>query len=211
MDMEHNVTYPILSFGKLPNEFILDFLIKGENNMTSRSVRDGVFLVAGFHYFMAAIVLIGTAGILAYGLNPPIQAGAEGATPNLFLPITGSILGLILCITYLTVGAGLTRLKNNSRMTAIFLSGLGLMGGFIGVLVSIGASAFGNPNPNWMTVGLLGVGTICFYALFAMVDIFVLFFLFNKRVREVFYSEEWAANAADKDDLETDETSELDA
>jgi len=178
--------------------------------MTSRSVRDGVFLVAGFHYFMAAIVLLGTAGILAYGLNPPIQTGVEGTTQNMFLPITGSIIGLILCITYITVGAGLSRLKNNSRMTAIFLSGLGLMGGFIGVLVSIGASAFGQPNPNWMTVGLLGVGTICFYALFAMVDIFVLFFLFNKRVREVFYAEEWAANLADQEELEMDETSQMD-
>jgi len=30
MDMELNVIYPILNFGKSPIEFILDLLIKGE-------------------------------------------------------------------------------------------------------------------------------------------------------------------------------------
>jgi len=173
--------------------------------MTSRSVRDGVFLVGGFHYFMAAIILLGTAGIFVYSLLPPIQGTANGSTQNLFLPFTGIILGLILCGMYAFVGAGLIRLKNSSRMTAIFLSGLGLMSGFIGVLVSIGASVFSNPNPNWLTVGLLGVGTICIYAIVAMIDIFILFFLFNKHVREVFYAEEWAAAVAEQEALGLDE------
>ncbi len=176
--------------------------------MTSRSVRDGVFLVAGFHYFMAAIILLGTAGIFAYGLTPPMQAAADGSSRNLFLPISGSLLGLILCIVYLVVGVGLSRLKNNSRMTAIFLSGLGLMGGFIGVLASIGASAFGNTNPNWMAVGLWGVGAICFYSLFAMMDIFILFFLFNKSVRDVFYAEELATSIAEQELMDMDGTSQ---
>jgi hypothetical protein len=165
--------------------------------MTSRSVRDGVFLVGGFHYFMAAVLLLATAGIFVFGLLPPMQEGIVGSTQGLFLPFTGIILGIILCCMYAIVGAGLIRLKNSSRMSAIFLSGLGLMGGFIGVLGAVGASVFGNPNPNWITITLIGAGTICFYAITAIMDIFVLFFLFNKRVREVFYAEEWAANMAD--------------
>lgn len=177
--------------------------------MTSRSVRDGVFLVGGFHYFMAAIILLGTAGIFVYSILPPAQSGTAAMTQDLFLPFTGIILGLILCCMYAIVGAGLIRLKNSARMSAIFLSGLGLMGGFIGVLGSIGASVFGNANPNWLTISLIGVGTICFYALIALMDIFILFFLFNKRVREVFYAEEWAANIAEQEALGLEENPQL--
>ena len=171
--------------------------------MTSRSVRDGVFLVGGFHYFMAVIFLLATAGIFVFGLMPSLQG--TNASQGLFLPFTGLILGLVLCIMYAVVGAGLIRLKNSSRMSAIFLSGLGLMGGFVGVLGAVGASIFGNPNPNWITITLIGAGTICFYAITAIMDIFVLFFLFNKNVREVFYAEEWAANMAEQEVLEIDE------
>jgi hypothetical protein len=177
--------------------------------MTSRSVRDGVFLVGGFHYFIAAIILIGTAGLFVYSILPPIQDGTGAVTQNIFLPFTGIILGLILCGMYTVVGAGLIRLKNSSRMSAIFLSGLGLMGGFIGVLASLGASVFGNPNPNWITIGLIGAGTICLYALVALMDIFILFFLFNKNVREVFYAEEWTATVAEQESLELEENPQL--
>ncbi|MBI9048253.1 MAG: hypothetical protein JEZ00_02450 [Anaerolineaceae bacterium] len=177
--------------------------------MTSRSVRDGVFLVGGFHYFMAGVILLGTAGLFVFSLLPPMQNGTVGLTQNLFLPFTGIILGLILCGMYAIVGAGLIRLKNSSRMTAIFLSGLGLMGGFIAVLGTVGASVFGNPNPNWLTITLIGAGTICFYAIVALMDIFILFFLFNKRVREVFYAEEWATNIAEQDALGLEENPQL--
>ena len=40
-------------------------------------------------------------------------------------------------------------------------------------------------------------------------DIFILFFLFNKRVREVFYAEEWAANIAEQESLGLEENPQL--
>ena len=169
--------------------------------MTSRSVRDGVFLVGGFHYFMAVVFFLATAAIFVFGLLPSLQGEVS---QGMFVPFVGIIIGLVLCILYAVVGARLIRLKNSSRMSAVFLSGLGLMGGFIGVLGAVGTSVFGNPNPNWITITLIGAGTICFYAITAIMDIFILFFLFNKTVREVFYAEEWATNMVDQDALEID-------
>jgi hypothetical protein len=75
-------------------------------------------------------------------------------------------------------------------MAAIFLSMLGLLSGFVGAIGSFASALTNTVNPNWVSVGMVGMATLCAYSLIAFLDIFVLIFLFNNRVRTLFYGGE---------------------
>ena len=100
--------------------------------MSNRSVRDGVILVGGFHFFMAVLCIVAVAAIFVYAVLPPINESVDGLTQALFLPVLGIVLGLIISGIYAAVGWGLMQLKNSARMSAIFIGALGIFGGFIG-------------------------------------------------------------------------------
>ena len=161
--------------------------------MSNRSVRDGVVLVGGFHFFMAVLCVVAVAAIFVYAVLPPIDENTAGITQALFLPVLGVVLGLIISGIYAAIGWGLMQLKNSARMAAIFLGALGIFGGFIGVLSSIASNIIGQAQPDWITIILVGLATICGYSLIGFMNIFILIFLFNSRVRAVFYGEEWVA------------------
>jgi hypothetical protein len=163
--------------------------------MSNRSVRDGVILVGGFHFFMAVLCLVAVSAIFVFSVLPPIESGGAVMTQDLFLPVLGIILGIIISSVYAFIGIGLIQLKNSARMTAIFMGALGIFGGFIGVMSSIATNIIGQTAPDWLSIVLVGLATICVYSLISFMNIFILIFLFNPKVRSVFYGEEWVAAA----------------
>jgi hypothetical protein len=166
-------------------------------DMKIRTIRDGIVLVAAFHYFLALLSLIGAAAIWIYLILPPVNAGAANLAQQIFFPAAGSIVGLVLTLVYVAVGTGLMRYSNPARITSIFLSILGLMSGFAGVVGSILIRLGGPTLPNLVSVFLIAAVSICVYSLIAFMDFFVLIFLFNSQVRSAFYGEPWAVEADD--------------
>lgn len=169
-------------------------------DMKYRTIRDGIVLVAAFHYLMALLSLVGAAAIFFYLVVPPMNANAENLTQQIFFPAVGAVVGLLLTVVYIVVGTSLVRFSNPARMTAIFLSIVGLMSGFAGVIGSIIIRMGGPTLPNLVSVILIAGITICVYTLLAFLDIFVLLFLFNRQVRGVFYKEPWALAEEDTPD-----------
>lgn len=167
--------------------------------MSNRSVRDGVILVGGFHFFMGVLCIVAVAAVFVFAVLPPISEKSSGLTQQLFLPVLGIVLGIIISIAYAAIGTGLIQFKNSARMLAIFMGVLGVFGGFVGVIGSIIANIVGQTAPDWVSIVLVGLASICFYALISFMNVFILIFLFNPRVRSIFYGEEWVANATDND------------
>jgi hypothetical protein len=162
--------------------------------MSNRSVRDGIILVGGFHFFMAVLCLVGVAAAFVFAVLPPIQQNVVGLAQKLFLPVLAMILGLIIAGIYAFIGFGLIRLQNSARMMAIFMGALGVFGGFIGVMSSIAANIIGQGQPDWLSIILVGFATVCLYTFISFMNIFILIFLYNPRLRVVFYGEDWVAN-----------------
>ncbi len=158
--------------------------------MSNQAMRDGITLAGGYHFFMTALCLLAAAAIFVFAVLPPMQSQSDQMAQQLFLPLTGVVFGVVLGGIYAIVGTGLLRLRNSSRLAAIFLSLLGLVSGFVGTMGSFASALTNTVNPNWVSVGLVGLVTLCAYSLIAFLDIFVLLFLFNKRVRTLFYGEE---------------------
>ncbi|MCJ7622319.1 MAG: hypothetical protein MUO76_02360 [Anaerolineaceae bacterium] len=165
--------------------------------MSNRSVRDGIILVGGFHFFMAILSLVAVAAIFVYTVLPPTESGTTRVAQDLFLPVLGMILGLIICGVYIIVGWGLIQLKNISRMISIFLAAIGIFGGFIGVIGSISTNVAGQAEPAWFSIIIVSMATICGYTLIGFMNIFLLIFLFHSRVRSLFYTEEWTPHQDD--------------
>ncbi|NPV86366.1 MAG: hypothetical protein HPY45_10210 [Anaerolineae bacterium] len=160
--------------------------------MSDRSIRDGVLLISGYHYFLAVLALVGVAAVIIYGIVP--QLGGEEVLGAVFVPVLLVLLGLVLAGFYVSVGLGLPKYRNSSRLVAIFLSVIGILSGFVAVLGLMVIRITSTLVPNWIAVIMVGMIAICVYALIAFMDVFVLVFLFNGRVREAFY----------KTDLDTD-------
>ena len=159
--------------------------------MSNRTLRDGVILVGGFHFLMAIFSLVAVAAILVYSVLPLLETETASLAQDMFLPVVGMILGLIICGVYLIVGWGLVQLKNSARMIAIFLAALGIFGGFVGVIGSISSNVAGQAEPAWIMIILVSLATVCGYTLIGFMNIFLLIFLFTPKVRSAFYSEEW--------------------
>jgi hypothetical protein len=166
--------------------------------MSARSVRDGVVLVSAYHYFLALASLVGSLTLLVYAVIPPLTGSGEGIAGKIFFPIIGLILGLILTGLYISVAIGITRYNNASRVVGIFLAALGLLSGFVSVLGSLAITLTGNAVPDWLAVTMIGAIAVCVYAVFAFMDLFVLIFLFNNRVRSAFYGWEGFAPESEK-------------
>jgi hypothetical protein len=164
--------------------------IKEKGEMSNQAMRDGITLAGGYHFFMTALSLLAAAAIFVFAVLPPLQNQSDQLAQQLFLPLTGVVFGVVLGIIYAIVGTGLLRLRNSSRMAAIFLSMLGLLSGFVGAIGSFASALTNTVNPNWVSVGMVGMATLCAYSLIAFLDIFVLIFLFNNRVRTLFYGGE---------------------
>lgn len=158
-------------------------------NNNDKTVWDGVILVASYHFLLALVSLLGAAAILVFAIIPNLSSTAANPQ-SVFLPIIGSLVGLILCIWYGLIGSGLIQLKNSARMGAVFLALFGAVGGLF-VLMGAGIPVINGLLPDIAAVTGIVVAGLCGYTLMTFFDIVVLIFLFSGRVRAVFYGEPW--------------------
>jgi hypothetical protein len=156
-------------------------------NTKERVIHDQVSLASAYHFLMAIAYLIGAAAIFVYAILPILSGGSTGLAQKLFLPITGTILSLLLVGLYAVTGKDLLKMRNSARMGAVFLALLGIIGGLFGQAGAV-ALGIGSLTPNWLAVVGLGLGSIATYALTAGVDLVILLFLIKEPVREVFYA-----------------------
>lgn len=157
--------------------------------MTDRSLRDGIGLVSAFHFFLAIASLVAAIAILVLGIMGPINSNDPQSGDKLLLPIIGLVLSLSLIVVYLIVGTGLLRYNNTARLIAIFLGILGLMSGFLIIAGTVVINLSGTMTPNWVSVVTTGLMVVCGYSILGFMDIFVLVFLMNQKVKTLFYSE----------------------
>lgn len=162
-------------------------------NNSDKTVWDGVILVASYHFLLALISLLGAAAIVVFAIIPNMQKTSEPSA--IFLPIIGVVLGIILCGWYAVIASGLISLKNSARMGAVFLALFGSVGGLF-VLLGAGIPAVNNLIPDYAAVTGVVVAGLCAYILMTVFDLIVLVFLFNRRVRAVFYGEPWNPDSA---------------
>lgn len=158
-------------------------------NQSDKTVRDGVMLVASYHFLMAILSLLGALAIVIFAILPAVNTPA---TPNsIFIAAVGVVVGLFLAIFYGVTGSGLIQLKNSARMGAVFLALFGTIAGLF-VLIGAGIPAINKLLPDMAAVSGVIVSGLCGYALMAVLDLTVLTFLFNRRVRSIFYGEPYA-------------------
>jgi len=162
-------------------------------NNSDKTVWDGVILVASYHFLMALISLLGAAAIVVFAILPNMTANSEPSA--IFLPIIGVVLGVILSCWYGVIGSGLISLKNSARMGAVFLALFGSVGGLF-VLLGAGIPAVNNLLPDIAAVTGVVIAGLCGYILMTVFDLIVLVYMFNRRVRAVFYGEPWNPETA---------------
>ncbi len=153
---------------------------------SDKTVRDGVMLVASYHFLLAILSLVGSLAIVIFAVLPAVNAPA--ASNSIFIAVVGIVIGVFLAIFYAVTGSGLIKLKNSARMGAVFLALFGTIAGLF-VLIGAGISTINKLLPDMAAVAGVIVGGLCGYALLTVLDLAVLTFLFNKRVRAMFYGE----------------------
>ncbi|NMB54284.1 MAG: hypothetical protein GYA15_06240 [Leptolinea sp.] len=158
-------------------------------NNNDKSVWDGVILVASYHFLMAVICILGAAATVVFAIIPNLTTASTNPQ-SVFGPVIGAFFGLILCIWYASIGSGLIRLKNSSRMGAVFLALFGVIGGLF-VVLGAGIPVINSLLPDVGAVTGVAVASICGYSVMTFLDIIVLIFLYSGRVRAVFYGEPW--------------------
>ncbi|MBA4383559.1 MAG: hypothetical protein C0410_02365 [Anaerolinea sp.] len=158
-------------------------------NQSDKTVRDGVMLVASYHFLMAILSLVGALAIVIFAILPAISTPETSNT--IFIAAVGVVVGLFLAIFYGVTGSGLIQLKNSARMGAVFLALFGTIAGLF-VLIGAGIPAINKLLPDMAAVAGVIVSGLCGYALLTVLDLTVLTFLFNRRVRSLFYGEPYA-------------------
>lgn len=97
---------------------------------------DGLTLIAGYHFLVAALFLAGTLILLL----PTAILGIVGMVddPDAFFGMVAvgfvALVTLVLCLLYLAVGYGLWTLRSWARVTAIALALVSLFGVPIGTI-----------------------------------------------------------------------------
>jgi hypothetical protein len=164
-------------------------------SQSDKTVRDGVMLVASYHFLLAILSLVGVIAILIFSIVPAFNG--TSASSSLFLPVVGVLVGIFLTIFYGVTASGLISLKNSARMGAVFLALFGTISGLF-ILIGAGIPVINNLLPDMASVAGVIVGGLCGYALLTVLDLAVLAFLFNKRVRSLFYGEPYAPENSEK-------------
>ena len=169
--------------------------------LSERGVRDGVVLIAAYHFLLSAASFLSMTAIFVYAILPAMSGASKGGVQSLYLPVLGAMVSLILTVAYLITGAGLIRVKNAARMAGIFLSLFGIVGGLFSVVGGV-VGSFNTLPSDWLSIGLVGLVLVCVYSMLVFLDLVTLIFLLNAQVRAVFYGEEWYAQAVEV--METD-------
>jgi hypothetical protein len=153
---------------------------------SDKTVRDGVMLVASYHFLLAILSLVGSLAIIIFAIVPSFSAAT--ASKSIFMPVVGVLVGIFLAIFYGITGSGLIGLKNTARMGAVFLALFGTIGGLF-IIIGAGIPLVGSLLPDTASVVGVIAGGLCGYALLTVLDLVVLAFMFNNRVRALFYGE----------------------
>ena len=162
--------------------------------ISERSAKDGINLFTAYHYLLAVLSLAGALAVIIFALFPAFSGESE---TGVFFPIVGLIVALALTGAYFYTARGLAATKNQARMYAIFLSFVGIFGGLIAIL-AVMVGLVNSPEPNWMNVGVTAFALIMGYSLLSFLDVFVLIFFTNDRIRSVFYGSDWLAQAKEE-------------
>lgn len=155
-------------------------------SQSDKTVRDGVMLVASYHFLLAILSLVGVLAIIMFAIVPTLTG--TSSSDSIFLPIVGVLVGIFLTIFYGVTASGLIALKNSARMGAVFLALFGTIAGLF-ILIGAGVPVVNTLLPDMASVAGVIVGGLCGYALLTVLDLTVLAFLFNRRVRALFYGE----------------------
>jgi len=165
--------------------------------MSDHTIKDGIGLISAFQFFLAVACLVAAVVIFVMGVLGPINSNDALLGEKLLLPVIGLILFLSLVVVYSMVGVGLLRYSNTARLAAIFLGMIGLMSGFLAVAGAVVINLTGTMTPNWVSILMSGLMVVCAYSIIGFVDVFVLIFLLNEKVRAFFYKFEVPAQAAE--------------
>lgn len=97
---------------------------------------DGLTLVAGYHFVVAALFLLGTIVMMIPTGILGIVSVVEDPDAMIAMFIVGfiAIITLVLCLLYLAVGYGLWTLKSWARVAALALAVVSLFGVPIGTI-----------------------------------------------------------------------------
>ena len=152
----------------------------------TRMVQDGIMLASAYHFLMAVLFVIGAIAIIFYAMVPPLVEASTEPAQSLFLPVVGLLVCAALAIGYGYVGSGLTKLNNSARMAAVFLALFGMLGGVFGVAGVLATSINTVTAPDLVRVGVIGLFVMGINFV-SILDIFLLFFLFQQDVRALFY------------------------
>lgn len=153
-----------------------------------RMVHDGIILAAAYHFLLALVFIIGAIAIIFYSFLPPILNPDAEIPHTLFFPIIGFVLSVTLAIGYGYVGTGLMKMKNTARMAAVFLALFGVLLGVFGVAGVLATSLNNMTTPDLVLIGAVAVAAMLLNFI-SILDIFILFFLFQTNVRSLFYGE----------------------
>lgn len=170
---------------------------------SDKLIRDQVSLFAAYHFILALVYLIIAAAIVVYAVIPSPEETSANNPQQLFLPLTGLFVCLILVVIYGVIGSGLMRMNNSARMGAVFFALFGIVGGIFAVFGTF-AGGIDSLAPDWLKIVLIGLLAICIYVLTAVIDTVMLFFLLNRRVRNVFYGEESAIELSEEGSVASD-------
>jgi hypothetical protein len=80
--------------------------------LSERGVRDGVVLIAAYHFLLAVASFLSLTAIFVYSIFPVISGNSSNGIQFLYLPILGVVITLFLAIAYFVTGIGLIRIKN---------------------------------------------------------------------------------------------------
>lgn len=163
--------------------------------LSERGVRDGVVLIAAYHFLLSIASFLGCLAVFVYAIIPNLPSSSQGGVQTLFLPILGVLISFVLSAAYFITGIGLIQIKNVARMTGIFLALFGIVVGIFSVMGGI-IGSFSNMSSDWLTILMIGLVLICTYSILVFLDVITLLFLLNWQVRSVFYGEEWLSQAS---------------
>lgn len=106
------------------------------NSQTWQKRPDGLTLTAGYHFFVAALFLLGTIIMMIPTGILGIVSAVEDPDAMIAMFIVGfiAIIMLVLCLLYLAVGYGLWTLKPWGRVAALALAVVSLFGVPIGTV-----------------------------------------------------------------------------
>jgi hypothetical protein len=135
----------------------------------------GVTVIAVLDFIGAGLVALVAIGLIALG---GVLTTAMSSTPLAALTGAGAVIVAVICLGFaalgIVIGIGMLKLRNWARIVTIVLTGLGLLGGVLGLL---GLTA--------MHTGSFA-GALVRQLITIAIDVWILWYLFQAHVKQAF-------------------------